>query len=338
MVGWIFAHYGVPLARFAVVSAVLIAGILLGVRAFYTHVVVAPYTKDQALKRLLTDPQPATVYGDLPPELEQGAEGPAGLTQIEERGVLRVCFAPDAYPTSFYNDAEPPQLVGFDIEMAHRFASSIELPIAFIATSVERDAVKRLESGACDILMRSTRLGPDTTQQYRMTSPVYESAVGIMIRDHRRSEVQTWDAIRGLGDSMRIAIDGSPGSLRFMTALLPQPELLPLYDAKEFVSIMESGAPNAPAIAGLAEETAAWTLLFPTFSYVVPQPPLFIPLSYAVARRNTDLQIAFDAWLVAEKAKGAIDAVYRHWMLGEATRINKPPRWSVIRNVLRWVH
>jgi ABC-type amino acid transport substrate-binding protein len=246
MVGWIFAHYGVPLARFAVVSAVLIAGILLGVRAFYTHVVVAPYTKDQALKRLLTDPQPATVYGDLPPELEQGAEGPAGLTQIEERGVLRVCFAPDAYPTSFYNDAEPPQLVGFDIEMAHRFASSIELPIAFIATSVERDAVKRLESGACDILMRSTRLGPDTTQQYRMTSPVYESAVGIMIRDHRRSEVQTWDAIRGLGDSMRIAIDGSPGSLRFMTALLPQPELLPLYDAKEFVSIMESGAPNAP--------------------------------------------------------------------------------------------
>ena len=44
-----------------------------------------------------------------------------------------------------------------------------------------------------------------------------------------------------------------------------------------------------------------------------------------------------DAWLIEEKAKGTVDALYRYWMLGDAAQRVKPPRWSVIRNVLHWV-
>jgi hypothetical protein len=32
-----------------------------------------------------------------------------------------------------------------------------------------------------------------------------------------------------------------------------------------------------------------------------------------------------------------VDDLYRYWMLGDAARSVKPPRWSVIRNVLHWV-
>jgi Na+/H+-dicarboxylate symporter len=54
----------VPLLRFVLTSTALIAAVLIGVRAFYTYVVVAPYTKAEALKGLhfLHSPQPATVY------------------------------------------------------------------------------------------------------------------------------------------------------------------------------------------------------------------------------------------------------------------------------------
>ena len=87
----------------------------------------------------------------------------------------------------------------------------------------------------------------------------------------------------------------------------------------------------------MAEEGAALTILYPSFNLVVPKPIVFFPVSFAVARGNNDLLIAFNAWLLAEKSEGAVDTLYRHWMLGEAAKAEKTPRWSVIRDVLGWV-
>jgi ABC-type amino acid transport substrate-binding protein len=56
-----------------------------------------------------------------------------------------------------------------------------------------------------------------------------------------------------------------------------------------------------------------------------------------VARGNQSLAQTLDAWIIEEKAKGTVDALYRYWMLGDAARSAKPPRWSVIRDVLHWV-
>ncbi len=111
-----------PLVRFAGTTVVLLAAALIGIRAFYTYVVVAPYTKDQALKslHLMVEQQPATVRTEVPQDLHlSGGVQPAGLKEVKARGVLRVCYTPDDYPSAFLNNQEPPQLVGFDIEMAH---------------------------------------------------------------------------------------------------------------------------------------------------------------------------------------------------------------------------
>ena len=82
---------------------------------------------------------------------------PAGLAEIKERGVLRVCFFPRDYPSAFYNTAEPPQLVGFDIEMAHRFARALGLPIEFLPVGEDFDAAAPLNAGLCDIVMSKRR-------------------------------------------------------------------------------------------------------------------------------------------------------------------------------------
>jgi ABC-type amino acid transport substrate-binding protein len=70
---------------------------------------------------------------------------------------------------------------------------------------------------------------------------------------------------------------------------------------------------------------------------VVPKPTYFLPVSYSVAPSNTNLLQALNAWMLAEKAKGTVDALYKYWMLGEAESERRPPRWSVIRDVLHWV-
>ena len=70
---------------------------------------------------------------------------------------------------------------------------------------------------------------------------------------------------------------------------------------------------------------------------VVPKPTVFTPQGFGVARGNQSLAQTLDSWIIEEKAKGTVDALYRYWMLGDAARNAKPPRWSVIRDLLHWV-
>jgi len=69
----------------------------------------------------------------------------------------------------------------------------------------------------------------------------------------------------------------------------------------------------------------------------VPKPTYFLPVAYSVAPSNTSLLQALNAWMLAEKSKGTVDELYRYWMLGAAETEGRPPRWSVIRDVLHWV-
>jgi len=328
-----------PLARFIGVTIVLLAVTLVGIRAFYTFVVVAPYTKDQALKslHLLNDPQPAKVNTEIPIDLPRTGEGPANLAQIKERGVLRVCYVPGEYPSAFFNTEDPPQLVGFDIELAHRFARSIDLPMEFLPVDNPEDAAAPLKAGACDILMSTMLITPSNADSFGLTQPIYRSSAGLIVKDHRRKAFQTWEKIRKLGVSLRLAVRGDADTLGIARKTLPNAVFLPIDSQEEVETLLETGMPQVDALADASEEGAAWTLLYPAYSLVVPKPTVFLPLGYAVAPGNDMLLKAFNAWILSEKSRGTIDRLYDYWMLGEATKAEKPPRWSIIRDVLHWV-
>ncbi len=329
----------VPLIRFALVSTASIAAVLIGVRAFYTYVVVAPYTKDQALKglHLLINPQPAKVYSEVPEHLKQADREPASLTEIKHRGVLRVCFVPGSYPSAFFNDENPPQLVGFHVEMAHRFARHIEVPIEFLAVDNETDGAERLNAGSCDLLMASLPISAARAVKMALTLPVYRSPVGLIVRDHRRNDFQTWGDLRELGVTLRLALRGSSETLSAARAVLPDATFVPIYSQDDLKNILESGASDVDAIVAFSEEGAAWTLLYPNFTLVVLKPTMFVPMVYATTTGNDGLLRPFNAWIVAQKSRGTFDKMYKYWMLGEAAKIERPPRWSVIRNVLHWI-
>lgn len=328
-----------PLLRFVAITAALAVGVLLGIRAFYTYIVVAPYTKDQALRelQLLADPQPATVYRDMPPGLAASATGPADMAQIRARGVLRACYLGDNFPSSFFN--ADGQLVGFDIELVHRLARSLELPLELLPVHGEgkEEAADLLDAGVCDLYASTMGISARRMEAFTMTSPVYTSSVGFIVADHLRHAFESWDAIRERGSSVRIGVPGNREALAFARSMLPQAVLVPLSGLGAQREVFESESTAVDAIGGLSEEGAAWTLLYPRFSLVVPKPTVFTPQGFGVARGNQSLAQTIDAWIIEEKAKGTVDALYRYWMLGEAARRVKPPRWSVIRNVLHWV-
>ena len=327
------------LLRVLLVSVALITPILLGVRAFYSNVVVASYTKADMLKSLhfRGAPQPSKVHREFPESLESESGNPAILAQIEARGVLRVCYQPDEYPSAFLNIAEPPQLVGFDIEMAHSFARRLQLPLEFLPAQTEGEAQALLDRGICDLYARTLPVTLRRSQRFGLSTPIYRSSLGLIVRDYRRDEFQSWENIRARGESFRFGVEDTPGNISRLRIFSGNAAIVPIENMEQLLEMLKSGAEDIDAIADMAEEGAALTLLYPSYSLVVPKPTVFYPVSYAVARGNDDLLNAFNTWLLAKQSEGEVDRLYRHWMLGEAAIAEKAPRWSVIRNVLGWV-
>lgn len=327
------------LVKVALVSSLLITPVLLGVRAFYSYVVVVPYTKDDMLKHLdfLDRPQPARVYTEVPERLERAGGKPVSLQQIEERGFLRVCYQPDEYPSAFSNTTEPPQLVGFDIEMAHRFAERLQLPLEFLPAKTEDIAEDLLNRGICDIYTRTLPVELPRSRRFELSAPIFKSSLGLIVKDHQRDDFQSWENIRKLGDSLRIGVEDTPGSIARLRNFTANDNIVPIKSMEQQLKLLASGAESIDAIADMAEEGAALTILYPGFDLVVPRPAAFFPVAYALARGNTDLVKAFNAWLLAKQSDGTVEKLYRHWMLGGAAEAEEATRWSVIRNVLGWV-
>jgi len=324
-----------PLLRWAVVSVALTAAGLAGTRAFYTWVYVVPYTKDQLLAsmHLIAPPQPSTVYREPPAEVLGEAKGPLPLAAIKQRGVLRVCYAYNDYPSAYFNDAG--ELVGFDIEMAHRFAGQLGLALQFLPVGSYRDAAKRVNSSYCDVWMSLIAIEPKQIDSFGITSPVLNEPVGMIVKDHLRDRFRKWAEIRKV-NGLKVAVIENRAGLDLLRQILPNATPVPYKDKRELEHILATGAPDVDAVAMFAEEAAAWTIRYPHFSFVPPAPPILIPSGYAVARGNTDLLLYLDAWLLNAKLNGTIDELYRYWMLGQI-EATEPPRWSVIRNVLGWI-
>ncbi|MCG6942616.1 MAG: cation:dicarboxylase symporter family transporter [Thiohalocapsa sp.] len=322
------------LLGFVVITLALLAAILIGVRAFYTHVFVAPFTTDKVLAGLALrgEPQPHQVFRAWPgtQALRRGA---TALARIQDSGVLRVCYRGSDYPSAFFNSAG--DLVGFDIELAHRFARHLSARIEFLPVQSAKDAARRLDAGGCDVFMSLLPIAPETTLNFTLTQPVLNGAVGLVVEDWRRRSFRTWRAIRAQSD-LRIAVADEPAQLQFLSQLLPHAEPLRFTDNAELNALLAAQPPAFDALLMSAEEGAAWSIRFPRYTLVTPTPILLAPFGYAVAAGDSELLTFFDAWLQNARSAGIVDKLYRYWMLGEidATR---PPRWSIARDLLGWL-
>ena len=140
-----------PFLSYAGITAALVIVVLGGTRVLFATGLSREYSKDKVLAsmHLLHEPVAATVartsspapVTTLPP-----------LEAIDERKVLRVGYLPDALPFAFFNQAG--DLVGFDVELAHRLAREMGVTLAFVP--VDRD---RLRGAARGGLLRPRDVG-----------------------------------------------------------------------------------------------------------------------------------------------------------------------------------
>jgi ABC-type amino acid transport substrate-binding protein len=317
--------------RYAAITVALTIAVIGGTRVLFASVLDQQYTKDKVLAgmHLLHETTPAMVERrELPAPLLAG--GTSRLAAIRSRHSIRVGYLPDALPFAFFNQQD--QLVGFDIEMAYRLAG--ELGARLDLVPVRREALDdALSAGYCDIVMSGVAVTTDRASRTLLSTTYLDETLAFVVPDAARERFATWADVKARS-ALTIAVPDVPYYVEKLRRLLPQATLRPVSD---FTAVLKAHPPDVDALALPAERGSAWTLIYPAYSVVVPEPGLVkIPLAYPIARHDQEFATFINTWIDLKRKDGTVDALYQYWILGQ-TPGAREPRWSVIRNVLHWV-
>jgi Na+/H+-dicarboxylate symporter/ABC-type amino acid transport substrate-binding protein len=317
------------LLRYTVVTAMLTLTVVGGARVVFTRYLAPHYSKDQVLAgmQLLHDPMPAVVQR-TPPGTERTDQAPV-LQRIRTRGVLRVGYVSDALPFAFFNASG--DLVGFDVELAHRLAAELHVGLEF--RPVDRATLdETLSNGYCDLVMAGiavTTLRAGTTL---FSSSYLDETLAFAVPDHARNAFASWDGIRAL-PALTVAVPNVPYYRDLIRARLPEARIRVIDDVGRWFSDWD---PAVAAIALPAERGSAWTLMYPQFSIVIPQPDIVkVPLAFPLAGHDQAFASFMNTWIDLKRKDGTIQTAYDYWILG---RLSSPHsrRWSILRDVLHW--
>jgi Na+/H+-dicarboxylate symporter len=314
----------------AMTAAVVIA--VLGTRAMLAATIDTTYSKNEVLKNMHVSRQAVTVTTRADaPQAELG-NTPA-VERIRARGTLRVGYIEDWLPFTFFNERR--ELVGMDVEVASLLARDLGVAgVEFVAVRDVNAMASLLAESRIDMAMSVPYL-VDLLPKIAYSAPYFDGVVGFAVRDKDAGDFATLAEIRQRG-SVTIGLASERRDVEEMLReYLTGVELhfVALGSPKEFFS---GRHPEVDAYATLAQVGAAWSLIYPEYSVVVPQPnPLKLPAGIAMRKGDRDLADFVNAWLVIRKSSGALDRAYSYWVLGKGAE-ERHRRWSIMRDVLGW--
>ena len=318
--------------RYAVTTAALTLATIGGARFLFAQVLQHPYTKDQVLAgmQLQRGPVTAVVLREVPsaPRAEQGPL----LDRIRGRGILRVGYLPNSLPFAFFNGRG--DLVGFDVELAHRLASELHVGLEFVPC--DRDAlVDQLAAGVSDIVMSGVAVTTLRASRTVFSASYLDETMGFVVADEQRGRFETWSSIRAAGH-LTIAVPDVSYYIDKIHELIPDAAILK-FDSDVLSALLAGGAKDIDAFALPAERGSAWTLMYPRFSVVVPEPATIrIPLAYPLGRDDRAFETFINTWIELKRKDRTIADAYEHWILGRSAE-RPTRRWSIIRDVFHWV-
>jgi Na+/H+-dicarboxylate symporter len=315
---------------YIIVTGLLTAAVIGGLQLYFAKFVKNAYTMDQVVRNmhLLREPKAARIQ-EASSASPQRAPGKSLLQEIRERGFLRVGYIKDRMPYAFTN--EQGQLVGFDIEMAYDLAHVLGGDLEFVPIALDR-MVEQVNAGACDILVSGIAVTPDRAARMSLSTSYRDETLALIVPDSLRKEFLSQEAIRAK-NGLRLGIMGGEYFVTKAREALPRAEIIELASPREF---FEGAKPGLDGMIFTAEAGSAWTLLYPKFAVVVPQPGILtVPLAYAVARGDQQFLDYVNSWVELKKKDDTVSRLYNYWILGRGA-VAKTPRWSVMRDILHW--
>ncbi len=318
------------LFRYILISACLLVLVVVGSRLFLTLAIKDSYDKDSLVASMsLSRPRiQATVFAE-PPAVIPLLPGKSRLEQIQERGMMRVCYDEDNnMPFSYFNtDGD---LVGLDIELVEILGADINTRIEFVPAGGV-DLSPYFNSGYCDMAI-GHGLVPRLSLVQDYSIPYMNYTIAMLVKDYRRHEFN--DLAQLQQRDVTLAIVADPYYQNLIHTLLPRAELL-LIDSNE--SFIEHYNTRADAMITLAEKGSTWSLLYPEYAVATPfGDSIKLPVAFPIPLGEDSLAGLLRNWIILKQDDGTITDLYNYWILGQQQH-NQLPRWSVIRDVLHWV-
>ena len=247
------------LLRVGAISLAAVALSLLLLRGYLDHAMADSYRGDQELIEItyLEPPVDSRVWHDQLPPPEPDVATLGRLQVIEQRGTLRVGYTDDSLPFAYRNGAG--QLMGFDIEMAHRLAGDLGVALELVRVDFSQTP-SLLGDGIIDIVMSGIGITPGRLQDFRFGSSPMDLTLGLLVQDHRRRQFQTYDAVQDI-KSLRLGIvQQDPAFQREAQKQFPNAELVHIDLPRNF---LRGKTTDLDAVVYSAEGGAAWTLIHP---------------------------------------------------------------------------
>ncbi len=317
-------------ALFAIIggsAAVIFAAKLLIAVSFDTT-----YKMDNAVRQMHeVNRSSDTIVRRDTPGPASGTSGATAMERILQRGTLRVGYDPQNLPMSFFNASG--ELVGFDIELSENLAAALKVSAEFVPVNWP-DVPQMLADGVIDI-MPGVWYRPFWFSSLRLSDPYFTGTVALAVRDERRHEFASVDALRASrGLKIGVPLDSSQieTSMQYYFGGSDAEFVVVEFWAPYF----EGKHPEIDAFLMPAEHASGWSLLYPQYTVVVPQPhPVRIPSAFGMARDAGELVDIVNEWVVYAENAEIIRRSYDYWVLGQgAAKVER--RWSIIRNVLGW--
>ena len=309
-------------------TAALLLGTIGLLRLGFSQVVSGDATEQALIEMTLTEPVEATVHLNVPDALKTPAPANWGLDGIRERGALRVGYNSDSLPFAFFNSAG--QLVGFDIELCHRLAREFDLKLEFVPW--EHDTlVDQLEGRQFDIVAGGLIVTGERLMRFAFSEAYMTVTASLVVEDHRRHDFPRWSVVEQT-PGFRVGLTSTELARGLFTRLFRR-SLTTLQTYREFFG------PNPEGLEGVlmsAEAGSAWTIIYPQYDVVIPEPRASRPIALALAKQNGPLTTIIDDWIRLKMVDGTIDRLHEYWIQGKGAE-KKEPRWSIIRDVLHWV-
>ena len=318
--------------RFLVITVIVLTGFLVGGRILLDRTLPDPKDSSAILDQLKL----SGAWGHLA-KVREFKETPAPpvqtpvrgerLNEIMKRKVIRVGYFDDALPWCFRNSHG--ELVGSDIDMAHTLAVQLGVDLELIPAHREKFD-QELNSGICDILMTGVRATPLRAVGVQFSKPYAEESASFLVPDPLRDSFSSVQNIQKL-KAPKIAVLNIFSWVDRLRITFPNAQITTINSVNEFINAKPG---RFDALYGGWERAAAWSLLRPQFTPVIPDPGMgSFPLAYAVPKYENDLLSFVNTWIDGRIASGMIQQKIDYWVRGQGVNDHREPRWCIATNV-----
>jgi ABC-type amino acid transport substrate-binding protein len=233
------------------------------------------------------------------------------LTEIRERGVLRVGTAGDYQPMS-YLDPETGTYIGFDAELAEDLAAALGVTVKYVKTSwptlMEDTLAGQFDLAVCGITITEAR-----KEQALMSDGYLVNGKTILCRAEDAEKYRSLEAV----NKPEVRVMENPGGLneKFARENLPEATLI-IHDVNQEI----------PGLVASGEADVMITEIMEAGFYVRKDPRLAAPLihepftngelGFLMQKGNEPLLKFVNAFLVQEKESGRLDELAEKYIYG----------------------